>query len=134
MTATDLLPPLLAHWAERIGLDAALKLADAFGGTRLYIPEPDHLHPAHPIAQAIGLDAARALAEDYRGDSLTVPQAAGYLAALRRQRILDDLQAGLSVRQAALKHGVHERHIYRIAARARQETVQPDLFADPTGS
>jgi hypothetical protein len=56
-----------------IGTEALVHLAEAFGGTRLYVPAG--MGAAHPIAEAIGLPAARKLSERLAPDTIRVPLA-----------------------------------------------------------
>ena len=53
----DWLPPLLAEIAEVAGLDAALALASARGGSRITIPA--HPRADHWFARAVGMEAAQ---------------------------------------------------------------------------
>ncbi len=62
-----------------IGEAALIRLAEAFGGTRLYVPEK--MTARHEIAKAVGLDAARKLSERLAPDVIRVPLA-------RRQRAI----------------------------------------------
>lgn len=60
----DWLPPLLAEIAEVAGLDAALALAEARGGSRITIPARPR--PDHWFAQTVGMEAAEKIAAFYR--------------------------------------------------------------------
>lgn len=60
----DWLPPLLAEIAEVAGLDAALAMADARGGSRITIPARPR--PDHWLVQAVGVDAAKLIADHFR--------------------------------------------------------------------
>ncbi|QPT09695.1 hypothetical protein [Sphingomonas paucimobilis] len=58
---------------ELIGEAAFVRLAEAFGGTRLYIPSK--LDPDHEIVEAVGKDAAILLVERLAPDVIKVPLA-----------------------------------------------------------
>lgn len=55
---------------ELIGEAAFVRLAEAFGGTRLYIPSK--MPPDHPIVEAVGKDAAILLIERLAPDMIKV--------------------------------------------------------------
>lgn len=56
-----------------IGEPALIRLAEAFGGTRLYVPSS--MPADHPIVAAIGTEAASVLAERMAPDVIMVPLA-----------------------------------------------------------
>lgn len=61
-----------------IGEDAAIALAEHFGGTRLYIPaEMQAGRNVMTVLEVIGEDACLALAERFGGNSLYVPKQLG---------------------------------------------------------
>ena len=53
----DTLPGMLSIVARIAGVDAALRLAEAHGGTRLYVPRD--VRPGHELARVLGVQAAR---------------------------------------------------------------------------
>ena len=59
--------PLL-NIIEAIGLPAAMKLVDNFGGRRLYLPLPENIDETNGIAKVIGVEAARRLSEAWGRD------------------------------------------------------------------
>ena len=120
------LPPMLQHWVELSGLDAVMRLVQRFGGTRVYIPMPEHITPDHWLAQELGVEAARAVAKAYTQEILLVPMATQALEKLKENLIRIDLGNGLSVRDIALKHRVHERRVWRIKATAQRQCEAPD--------
>lgn len=74
------LPGVLAEIAEIAGRDAALDLALALGGTSIYVPHADRLHPRHRLCAALSADAARRVAERFHGEILDIPLARRPLA------------------------------------------------------
>jgi hypothetical protein len=56
-----------------IGEAALVRLAEAFGGTRLYVPVK--MTARHPIAKAVGMDAAQQLSARLAPDYIRVPLA-----------------------------------------------------------
>lgn len=56
-----------------IGEAAMVRLAEAFGGTRLYVPST--IYADHEIAQAIGMEAAQRLSQRIAPDVVRVPLA-----------------------------------------------------------
>lgn len=108
--------------AELIGEDAMVRLAEAFGGTRLYVPQS--IGAKHEIARAIGLDAARRLVERLAPDVVKVPLA-------RELRARHYRAAGQSDRQIARRLGITESGVEKLFARVRARgdaDRQPELF------
>ncbi len=132
------LPPLLAEIAEVAGLDAALALAEARGGSRITIPARPR--PDHWFAQTVGMEAAEKIAEYYRvgyggaqGATVTVPVGpdGGTARALRLQRSKIDamIREGLSADRIAREVRVHRTTVFRRqAALGRRDTRQGKLF------
>ena len=69
------LPRELQAVAEIVGRDAALDLAEAWGGQRIYIPRPAGLGAAHPLVITLGNASAVKLAERCAGTTICVPLA-----------------------------------------------------------
>lgn len=109
------LPELLAEVEQVVGRDAAIKFANACGGTRIYMPA--QMHAQHWLAEAIGLDAACKLAAHFtfgrRGLRLDIPMMP---RAIQTHALTD---AGASSREIALKLGLHQRTVHRQRAERR---------------
>lgn len=105
-----------------IGEEALVRLAEAFGGTRLYIPL--QISAAHDIAKAIGLEAARALSERLAPDYIRVPLAREQRARQYRER------ENLSNAQIARRLGIAEPSVNRLFKRLQQrvDSRQGSLF------
>lgn len=110
-----LLPEKIIEFGEVIGLDAALKLAAAWPGIRLFVPK--QLQADHPIAVAIGVKAARELSKIYGGESITPPLCQRYHRQLMQARMLAEYREGASAAALARKYGVHQFSIYNLAAK-----------------
>lgn len=108
------LPGVLAQVAQAAGLEAAVRLAQARGGGRAYIPAPEALHDRHWLVLAVGMEAALAIASALGGNEVEVPlgpfagNRAHVWAAIER-----GLNEGLSVEQAARQVGVTARTVRR---------------------
>lgn len=126
------LPATLELITEMIGEDAAMALAAAKGGQRIYLPA--HIKSGHWLVELIGLEAATLLCEHWTGEALVVPMGpVGTLAQvqrLMRRRRAEALARGLSANQVAAASGYSIRQVYR--TRATQRCVrargQKDLF------
>lgn len=104
-----------------IGEEALVRLAEAFGGTRLYIPVK--ISAAHDIAKAVGLEAARVLSERLAPDVIRVPLAREQRARQYRER------DKLSNAQIARRLGMSEPGVNQLFKRVReQDHRQPSLF------
>lgn len=106
-----------------IGEEALVRLAEAFGGTRLHVP--DKIGERDEIARAIGLEAARALSARLAPDVIRVP-----LARDLRARHYE--AANLSHGQIARKLGMTEKGVDRLLARLRAADAPSRVAAQPT--
>ena len=104
--------PMLDDLAEQIGEDAALKLVEAYGGRRVYIPHQPIANDV--LTSSIGLAAAIRLSQIYGGDRLEVPN-----PTPRKVRVLELRSNGLSVDAIARKLGCTRRRVFQVLANAR---------------
>lgn len=106
---------------ELIGEEALVRLAEAFGGTPLFIPQ--NMAAKHPIAEAIGLELAVRLSKRLAPDVINVPLA-------REPRARQYRDAGQSNAQIARRLGMTVKGVERLFARIRQQDMdlQPTLF------
>lgn len=103
-----------------IGEEAFVHLAEAFGGTRLYVPT--QIPRTHEIARAIGIEAATVLADRLAPDVVIVPLA-------RELRARHYKAHGQSHAQIARRLGMTEKGVDKLFRRQRQrEDAEPDLF------
>lgn len=120
------LPQILQEVADLAGLGAALQLASARGGRRLYVPQ----QPTDQFIADIGAKAARALSELYPNEIINVPL--GPEGVLKRARRIAEeaLERGASAGEAAALSGFSERMMYirKAKRRARETSDQDDLF------
>lgn len=93
-----------------IGEEALVRLAEAFGGTRLYVPM--QMGAGHDVARAIGTEAARKLASRYAPDTIVVPLARELRA--RHYRAASRTNADI-----ARALGITESGVGRLFARLR---------------
>lgn len=121
MTATshrEAFPAAFQRVVDLIGPELSLRLAERFGGRKVYVPE----HPTDDclLAQVVGLDAARRIAEIWARDQLAVPFCTALLRMRRDAEICDRYEAGESGQRLAAEYRISERHVYTILARRRQ--------------
>ncbi|WP_323034545.1 hypothetical protein [Pararhodobacter sp.] len=105
----DVLPrPIgaIARYAQLIGPEAALKLAEARGGTIIYVPHPP-VDEANVLSGVIGIEATAKLAEAFPGNQLKIPVGREWRAVVYRM-------AGLPVDRVALTLGCDRGTVYRI--------------------
>lgn len=131
------LPGLLGEIAEVAGLAAALALAERVGGTRVTIPS--RAGDDHWLVETVGREAAdlicdhlRILAPDGReagARHVQIPLGPTGLLANARVRLVKELEAGTSAREAARRVGMSERTAFRMRARLRgDDDSQGELF------
>jgi hypothetical protein len=122
------LPALLAEIAEAAGLEAALKLAEAYGGKRVRIPARATAS-GHWLVQCVGREAAETICDLYRQGSgsgrwrgiyVLVPLGPTGAIAGARRRLAKALADGKSAAEAARLAGMTERSAYRARARGRR--------------
>lgn len=136
------LPHLLRELADDLGDEAASRCARQYGGQRLYIPK--QATADHPIAQAIGYDAMDWLVRRYGGTDVKVPQGASTIMGKARDEARTLIAAGISIREAARRTGLHLRTLERMLRRLerhldddpnshahyRRDSRQRSLFED----
>ncbi len=108
------LPPTLAAIADLAGPVAAYRLAEARGGTTVYIPRPETLTPEHWLVATVGRAAAEKIAWMAQGENLTIPL--GPLAGNRSRvwrAIREGIAAGRSENEIARLAGVAGRTVRR---------------------
>lgn len=120
----------LGQLVELVGLSAALRLVDRFGGTPIYLPHPSRVKEHSAVALEIGAEAMRRLAAVWPQAHIVVPRGAAYLRRQRDIALLRD-SASLSAAQLARKYEMIERHVYRILARGPE--ILPELGANDDG-
>ena len=106
---------LSANLKALLGEDRFVALAEAFGGTRLYIPQT--VTADHEIAKAIGLDHALKLSKRYAPDTIRVPLA-------REDRAVHYRANGLGNAQIARKLGMTEAGIDQMFGRMSKPPVK----------
>ncbi|MFZ5749077.1 MAG: hypothetical protein ACOY45_15640 [Pseudomonadota bacterium] len=126
------LPGVLAEIAAIAGVDAALAIAEARGGTQIYIPPaPD---ADHWMSRLVGHDAATAIAQQLTcgvgGMRLDLPLGPRGHAARIRAEVDRLIRAGRSERDIALATGYTIRGVRRRAAKVRagEDDRQLPLF------
>lgn len=109
------LPPLLAEIAEVAGLDAALALAEARGGSRITIPA--YPRADHWFAQTVGMEAAKQISDHFRvgnsGAVVELPVGPSGAQAATRRRIDAMLRLGVSADRIAREVRVHRTTVFR---------------------
>ncbi|MCB5204235.1 helix-turn-helix domain-containing protein [Neorhizobium sp. T786] len=118
------LPGILADISDIAGTEAALKVAQSRGGTRVDLPPQAKAN--HWLTDLVGFELAdkicRGLATtdaDGRCSGLrreVIPRGAASLMKTARLRAAEALDAGKSVRETARISGLHERTIWRMKA------------------
>lgn len=118
------LPPILDQIAEAAGLPAAMALAKARGGRIVTIPQRA---PGTKLAAIVGLAAAEKIIEALGAGDLLIPFGPYGGAQARRLSVVEAIEGGASVSQAARQSGVHMRTVKRVKRKMRK-AKQPDLF------
>lgn len=121
----DLLPGSLQELAEDIGLDATLKLAEAYPSIPFYIPAKAEEN--HPIAGLIGMQAFEDLVRIYSGDTIKLAKVDAAQRQIKHCMLKRLKKEGASNRQVAILFQYSLRHVERLVSDQRHEE-QHDLF------
>lgn len=120
---TSLLPGVLREIEPLIGMAATLRLVEAYGGVRLYVPR--QMHARHPLARLLGLDAAQRLAEMFGGEEhFDIPRAVAIARQVRNRQLRSERNEK-SQRELALQYGLTERQVRNILG--DQDDAQQEL-------
>lgn len=122
------LPYVMREIAEVAGLEAAWEIVQAHGGRVVYIPA--QATEGHWLPELVGREAAERICHHYAagnsGYRILVPLARD---AVRRQRLEQALEDGMSAPDAAAAAGMHVRSAFRARARSkRNDDDQGNLF------
>ncbi|MCF6432926.1 helix-turn-helix domain-containing protein [Leisingera sp. MMG026] len=122
------LPGVLAYIADEISVEVAVRLAEAKGGRRVYIPKNPDSETA--LAKLVGWENACLLSKLLGHGELPVPAGSFGGQTGRRQRIAMLLDQGMSHSDIAAKVDVTQRTVERVAASLRDpdQPMQRDLF------
>ena len=112
------LPQLLRDLADATDQDTAHKLAETWGGRRLYVPK----QPTAKLVDVLGRAAAAWLCRTYGGARIMVPMGPTKRAARHSSRIAELIKADLSVTEIAALVGVSERTVERHRSRLLKVT------------
>lgn len=97
---------------ELIGIDAARNLAVIYGGTRLYFCESQLCFMR--LAVMMSEESARKLIAEFKGATIEIPRYAEAIRKERAEEVRADQDAGMSVREIALKHELTDRSVRTI--------------------
>lgn len=117
---TEYLPGSLREVATLLGLPTTLKLVEAFGGTRVWIPQD--CPPLHPLVRALGRAAADRLCARYGLEFFAVPRAVVALRWLRDRDIRRRYNTATAA-QLAREYELTERRIWAIVAAGARPAV-----------
>jgi Mor family transcriptional regulator len=115
----DLLPRSLCELVRVIGLAAATRLLQRFGGRTIFVPA--EVSQDHPLSVALGHQVAQRLCANYGRDQLDVPQFESLLRGMRDAEIRRRRCAGESPSTLASEYFLTVRQIRRIASLAEDQ-------------
>jgi Mor transcription activator family len=108
------LPPLIADFAETLGMDAAMLIVQHYSNQRMSIPLR---RKNDRMVELLGDDLTRKLMATYGGCQWVVPLCAKLVRKQRNTQMLADYQqGGLSVPGMAKKYGLSYRQTSEILA------------------
>jgi len=119
------LPELLQRVADVAGAVVAYKFAEAFGGTKIYLPAT--VQEDSKLARAVGAAAAEKIVKEVGSGHILVPLGPHATHTRVRRAIRQQLKAGLSTARVARQLGCHERTVERVR-RDLREAEEPPLL------
>lgn len=129
------LPQTLDEIAQIAGVEAALSLADARGGSRISIPS--RVKTDHWLIKTVGKEAADKICEFYRtgyngtkGAVIDLPTGPSSSASKTRRKVDAMIRDGVSADKIAVSAGVHRNTVFRRKRKMKlpEYNPQPDLF------
>ena len=112
------MPAMFRLLAKSIPAQTLLALSERFGGTTTYIPKRGR--EKSPLASVLDAGSFSALSATFGGENVAIPTARSIRCVIRNREILELLASGWSTRNVALKVGMSQREIFRIAQLARR--------------
>lgn len=95
-----------------IGEEAFANLACVFGGTKLYVGASENM--MRKLTIVVGEEAAHKMIHAYSGGWIDIPKYTSPELALRNRRIVQDYDAGITLRQLVQKYELSERQICNV--------------------
>lgn len=122
--AAPIMPRLLREVADALGRDAAIKLAETYGGQKIYVHQrtPEHSE----LRKLLGPDLHDFLAGHWDGPYFTIPKFEGLRTEERRQTVLNNPDLSANALAARLK--ITARRVEQIRQAARSGNSSPSLF------
>lgn len=120
------LPPLLQEITDVISFDAAIKIAEAFGGQRISVP--GKVHQGHVLVAVLGMKDAVAFCHYFTGGSrvhLDVPFGPTSHKAQREARIAKMVALGKSANEIAKASQMTRRNAFHKKARYGNGQTHP---------
>lgn len=129
------LPALLVEIAEIAGLEAAITLADRYGGNRVYIPR--RASDSHWLTLCVGRKAADLICHHFAhpsGIELELPRGPALNRTERQARLRRLIAQGLTSTEITQRLGTTRRSVTRNrSAMVRDlDGTQLDLFPEPS--
>jgi Mor family transcriptional regulator len=123
-----LLPKRTVELIDVVGMDAAFKLVERFGGTHLNIPK--RANPSHKLCTVIQPSEFAKLCAYYGGTVLEIDRCTALLKNVKHRLILEEFNNGMTNAELARKYQTTERQIRRIKRKFLEEKplVNVDLF------
>lgn len=117
-------PQLMLEISDHIGPAQTLRLIDAHGGTRIYVPiDPEH----SPFQETVSVQAVKTMAQIYGGSMVELPLAAAALKEARRAAVLASVRnRDMKPREAAKILGATQRYVAKLA-----NTTDEGSLAEP---
>lgn len=110
------LPSTLSEMVGVVSQDAILKLVEAYGGQKIYIPSK--ADPQSKLAQVVTENDLKVLCKHYHGCEVVVPKMQKLRTQFRDRQIIKDRDEGMNINELASKYNRSARQIQNILSRS----------------
>lgn len=115
------LPVRAKSFLEAVGVESVVKLIEAYGGRRVYVPKD--YHPDHPLLALLGADEATKLSQGFAAlGYYEVPRGTVLMSLVRAKKIRRLHKDGMTYRELSELFSISERYICKIVTANRPAT------------
>lgn len=109
----------------------ALRVADRFGGVRVYVPLECGGVEKSPFLGALNQEDAETLIGIYRGEVLPIPTFAKLRAEIRAKEIVSAYMSGITISGIAMSLRISERRVYQVLQNRRAQPLSQGSSVPP---
>ena len=126
------LPPTVQNLIRLAGWRATMALVREMTGARIYPPtsprarwSDDAVARFERVAELTGQRAAERIYREYAGDVIEIPSCRGALTAARNRMLRADYDAGCTIEELCVRHGLSRRQVFTVLKGGDDATDPP---------